>query len=86
MVMNNHHLNKLKTMRDLFFILCIAFGILYLIGGSKMSNEMKPQLGKQVVLENDTLTIVDYNVDKCSYILSNGITIYWKYGNDLIIK
>lgn len=73
-------------MRDLFFILCIIFGLIYLISGSKLSNEMKPQLGKQIVLENDTLTIVNYNVDNGSYILSNGITVYWKYGNELIIK
>lgn len=73
-------------MRDIFYIVVLVFGIIVLYGSSKTYDKLKPQVGKQLVLDNDTLTITNFNTWNSEYGLSNGQTIYYQYGNELIIK
>ena len=73
-------------MRDLFYLFVIIFTLLLWWGSTNTYKELKPQVGKQMVIDNDTLTIVDFKTLDSSYVLSNGVTVYYKYGNDLIIK
>lgn len=43
-------------------------------------------LGKKVVLGNDTLDIVKYDVIRDDLILSNGLKINYEYANKHLIK
>ena len=48
--------------------------------------EMKSNVGEHVLLEGDTLLITDFNSCGCSYQLSNGVSIYKNFGEEIIIK
>ena len=38
-------------------------------------SEMKSHLGQQVVIGNETFVIVDYNIIRSSYTMSNGLVL-----------
>ena len=72
--------------KNRFFI--IAFAILLLSASAitfifndfkssmeKKELEIKKELGKKVVFEKDTVTVIDYNTLKETYTLSNGIEV-----------
>ena len=42
---------------------------------NKSEDKMKANLGKKIILEKDTLSIVDYSMFNNNYTLSNGKTI-----------
>lgn len=58
------------------FIFSISFMVLLFISLSKISNEIdkelidiKSNLGKNVIIKNDTLMVMDFSILKDSYIL-----------------
>jgi len=53
---------------------------------SEYSKQQKELIGKKVVIKNDTLIIVDYDMLKSSYILNNGLTIDQDYALKIIIE
>jgi hypothetical protein len=63
-------------------VFCLAFADAYNDQQIKCEN----MLGKKVVLENDTLDIVNYNVIHDDLILSNGLKINYEYANKHLIK
>ena len=79
--------------KNRFFI--IAFAVLFLsvsaitfvlhdfkISMEKKELEIKKELGKKVLFEKDTVTVIDYNTLKETYTLSNGIEVSF----DLVSK
>lgn len=79
--------------KNRFFI--IAFAILFLsvsaitfvfhdfkISMKKKELEIKKELGKKVLFEKDTVTVIDYNILQETYTLSNGIQVSF----DLVSK
>lgn len=42
---------------------------------SKAENSIKKEVGKKVILEKDTLTIIDYSILNDTYTLSNGVKV-----------
>lgn len=63
----------------LVIISLFAFGIYHLSNSTKalsdISKLMESNVGKEVVLDNDTLTILDYSLLNSTYLLSNGISV-----------
>ncbi|MFA5586720.1 MAG: hypothetical protein WDA02_09385 [Saccharofermentanales bacterium] len=53
---------------------------------SEYSKQQKELIGKKVVIEKDTLIIVDYDMLKSSYILNSGLTIDQDYTLKILIK
>lgn len=56
------------------------------LGISKDIEKAKWFVGKKVLVESDTLLIVDYSTYKESYKLSNGLEIDGEYCRELIVK
>lgn len=61
--------------------LCFLFlGILYGVDCAKGAtidarDQLKSYVGKQIVLDNDTLTVVNYNLGTKDLVLSNGVDV-----------
>jgi hypothetical protein len=70
----------------LMFIACISNGIYYSINEDLIYEK---ELGKKVVLNKDTLVVIDYSSGRKTLKLSNGIEIqlvvYKKLGNYILI-
>jgi len=64
-----------------FIVFIIAIGVLgeigkkALYGYEQATEQLEYNLNKQVIINNDTLTIVDYSTWNDTYTLSNGIEI-----------
>jgi uncharacterized membrane protein len=41
--------------------------------GKAMDNQVKSFVGKKVVIEKDTMTVINYSILKSTYTLSNGV-------------
>lgn len=48
--------------------------------------EVKKFVGEKIVIDNDTLTIVDYSIIESSYTLSNGTKIAFDFAKKSLIK
>jgi len=53
---------------------------------SEYSKQQKELIGKKVIIEKDTLIIVDYDMLKSSYILNSGLTIDQDYTIKILIE
>jgi hypothetical protein len=56
-----------------------SFGIYHLTNSAKalsdISKVMESNVVKEVIIENDTLTVLDYSLTYGTYLLSNGISV-----------
>jgi len=52
---------------------------------NEIVNEQKKLIGREVVIKNDTLIIIDYNMFKSSYLLNNGLTIDQNYAKKILL-
>lgn len=57
----------------------LAFAIYQIKSSADILNNnaiiMKSNIGKQVIIENDTLIILDYSLINETYLLSNGVNV-----------
>jgi hypothetical protein len=63
----------------LVVLFLISFGIYHLTNSlsflNKRNKEMQLNIGKKIIIEDDTLIVIDYSFFNDSYTLSNGICV-----------
>lgn len=82
----------MKLIYNLFVVAIVGSIIVYLVAGISMVNVVRNtaaeaeisenSIGKQIAIDNDTLTITDYSVFTKTYTLSSGIKIHEKMVNE----
>lgn len=72
------------TIMACIFVIWVIFATTWIVSDHKELNRMKPNLGKQVVLDKDTLTIIKVYSD--SYMLSNKTVIDKEVLPHIILK
>jgi hypothetical protein len=85
--------NYIKKQRIKYIIISLVFavGMWFLIGklfdeGEKQTQVTKSFIGKKVVIEKDTMTVIDYSTFSKTYKLSNGIDYDMDFVKSKIIK
>ena len=63
----------------IFFILLMLFSVRKCANKiTKMDNEYKEYVGKKIVLDSDTLKIIDYSIWRENVTLSNGAVLHFE--------